>query len=858
MTTSVALLSQEINANSPNIRNVNSSPRTNLANENMNIESNDDSIKVSTKSTLDTIVKFQAKDTLLFNLKTKTLRLKNKAKLDLKAQNISSDLIILNFENSTLEASADTTIAAGSREYPKFSDAGQSFVGSKIFYNFDTKQGTVSVGETEITDGYYYGSKIKRISDDELFVQDGCYTNCNHPHPHYYFGSPKMKMKMNDKIYVDPIIVYVEDLPIAALPIGIFFPIQQGKQSGLILPTVNYSPFRGMLLENFGYYFALSEYYDTRLHLNFYTKGGFLIGNQTNWSLKNVLNGNFEAKYGYTRNNPDDEFTQNWNFKLNHQQTITPQMRISANIDFMTSDFNRKTSNNIYDRSQSEVSSNASFSHSFDNGISYSLSFRRSQNIINDTYRQNLPSANLNIPTLYPLKNLISPSSEVSWLRDLNISYSSNASFDQSKSINISKQSDTSFKYEYSNRIVHNPSISISPKLGYFTLNPYIQFNANNYFRSSEQRFNEADSTIQYYNQRNGFFTEYNYSIGANISTTLWGVLKTNIGSLSSLRHQFKPSIGYSFSPDLSQPNKNMYGEYYNSVTKQHVKYSRFALDGGGIASQYLQNNLNFSFDNTFSITLKQDSGLPKKIDLLRLSLGSSYNFTKDSVKLGNINANFSTPPIANFNFNGNANFSLYEHVLDSQNRTVIVDNFLLASKKGLAYFNGISLNLSTSFSNQGFFPTYLNGKALDSLTFGERFTKRINENDGEHDMFGDNSPGYDRFSPPWQINLSLYFTYSRAGINHFNKSLNLSTDFTFNLTPTWHVSCRTGIDFITGDFSNSAITVTKQLHCWNFYFEYYPIGVNRGFYFRLSPNAQILKDLKIESPRRLPLDYER
>ena len=249
-----------------------------------------DTVKVNTKSSLDTIVKYEAKDSLIYNLKSKTMRLKTEAKIDYKIQKLNSDHIILNFDNSTLIAESDTTKAPRLRQYPKFADGGQSFIGSRIYYNFKTNQGTISLGETEITDAFYYGAKIKRVSENELFVEDGCYTNCDDPHPHYYFGSPKMKVIVQDKIFIDPIIFYVEDLPIFIMPIGLYFPNKTGRQSGIIIPSFFYSKTRGMTIEDFGVYLALSDYYDTQFDFDYYTKGGYNITNRTRWKLKN----NFE------------------------------------------------------------------------------------------------------------------------------------------------------------------------------------------------------------------------------------------------------------------------------------------------------------------------------------------------------------------------------------------------------------------------------------------------------------------------------------------------------------------------------------------------------------------------------------
>lgn len=817
---------------------------------------NIDSVKIRTKSSLDTIVKYQAKDSLIYNLKAKTLRLKTQAKIDFKTQKLTSDHIILNFETSTLEAVSDSAKSPDKREYPKFIDDGQSFVGSRIFYNFDTKQGTVNVGETEMAEGYYYGKKIKRVSDDELFVQDGCYTNCDKPHPHYYFGSPQMKVKVNDKVFIDPIIVYVEDLPVAAVPIGLFFPINRGRQSGLILPTVFYSQNRGMTLENLGLYLALSDYYDTKFLLNFYTKGGFMLSNEVRWKLKRRFEGNSELSYGYTRYHPDEEYRQNWRLRLTHNQDITPQMHINANVEFASEDFNRMTSNNIFQRSQQNISSNASFNESFDNGMSYSINFSRNQNIIDGTYSQTLPSINFNMPTLYPLKKLISPTSSMAWMRDITFSYNASGTSNQNKNLKpISRKTadttikDTTFEYTYSNKIMHSPSISISPKLGYFTVNPYINFSANNYFRRSVQYFDYSDSTVKH-NSENGFFTEYNYSVGANISTTLWGVLKTDIGKLAALRHQFKPSIGYSYSPDLSDPKYNLYGSYYDTAKKVTIKYSRFALDGGGIASRMLQSNLNFSFDNAFSMSLKQDTGLPKKVDLFRFSISSSYNFAADSLNFSNINVNFSTPAIGKFNFNGSTVLNLYDEILDTtnnRNQITKINKFLFNNNKGLAQLNYFNVGLSTSLSSEGFFPTYSDNDKSDSLTFGERFSQRINTTEAQHDTFGDDSPGYDRFSLPWSLNLNANFSYSKVGLSKYDKALNIRTDLTFKLTPTWNFQGSTGIDVLTGQLSNTSLRIFKEVHCWELSFEWYPIGVNRGFYLRFSPKAQNLKDVKIE-----------
>ena len=92
--------------------------------------------------------------------------------------------------------------------YPKFTDKKDEFVGEKLLYNFQTKRGTITLGETKVQDAFYFGSKVKRVNENTLFIQNGCYTTCDKPHPHFYFGSPTMKVITNDRIFIDPLIVY--------------------------------------------------------------------------------------------------------------------------------------------------------------------------------------------------------------------------------------------------------------------------------------------------------------------------------------------------------------------------------------------------------------------------------------------------------------------------------------------------------------------------------------------------------------------------------------------------------------------------------------------------------------------------
>jgi len=234
-----------------------------------------DTVKViKSPSGIDSLVTFFAADTAMFKLSNKTMRLVGKSKIDFKVQQLNAEIIEIDFENSILRAKY--AIDTNNRRYgfPRFSDAGEIFYGEEITYNFKTKRGKIVSGETQTGEGFYYGVQIKRISENELFVRDGYYTTCDDACPHYYFGSPKMKLAIKDRIFIDPVIFYVEDMPIFIFPFGLFFPNKTGRQSGLIIPSFYFSKNRGVVFQDFGFYLAVSDYWDTQVKFDLFSKGG--------------------------------------------------------------------------------------------------------------------------------------------------------------------------------------------------------------------------------------------------------------------------------------------------------------------------------------------------------------------------------------------------------------------------------------------------------------------------------------------------------------------------------------------------------------------------------------------------------
>jgi len=832
---------------------------------------------IKNPSGVDTVITFFAEDTMIVNLKTKIAILKGNATVEMQRQKLSAAIIKIDFNTSTLTANLVRDSAGTPIGIPVMNDNGEEFFGEELIYNMKDGTGTIRHAETKMGEGFYFGTKIKRVSRNEMFIKDGYYTTCDAPYPHYHFGSKKMKMRVHEKLFVDNLWLYVEDIPIVPIPFSLFLPMQSGRRSGLIVPSFYFSNSRGVVFQNLGFYWAASDFWDTKFTTDIYSKGGFILNNSTQWKLKNIFDGNSNISFGNTRFSLDDNFAKEYRLKLSHNHTFTPFENANLNLNFASRDFNRNTSTNLEQRVEQSIRSSAAYSRTFENGVNSSLSFQNEQNIITGEYTGGAPLS-VSIPQKRFMRNLfnIPANSWYSWMRDMTFNYRGNANynfFKKQQAINRYETDagiiyDTVFNTDATGFISHSPSISITPKFGHFNVTPSINFGANNYFRKIIKTWDEADSTVLEEFQR-GFFTEYFYSYGVGVSTRLYGiadqrrkflgVIDPNLIGITAFRHTYQPTVNFSYTPDFSTDRHNFYGRYFDTKQEREVKYSFFEREGGSHASSMLQKRISYSDMHSFEIKRKGKDTLPDvNMELLRLTFNLSHNFAADSLKFSDISSTFRTPALKFLDLSGNAAFTLYDEKMTTHlqnNRLVRVNEFLLSNGKGLARLTNAGINISTSFSSSGFIDqSNVQTLSEDSVTveevsqeLGGRFLMRDQSSRKDGDIFGEFSDGYSRFSMPWSVNFGLSFNYRCPSIARIDRNLNLNTTFNFTLVESWIVSTTFQYDFINKQFITPQLNLTKDLHCWELQASWYPIGYNAGFYLRFGIKSAQLRDMKIE-----------
>jgi len=829
-----------------------------ISNDNNEDSLTTESKKISKKKTsgLDTNVVYSSVDTVRFNLSSKSMRIRGNSKLKFGDRNLEAEIIEIEFKNDLLKASSEKDSTGKLKGIPLLTEKGEQYAGEKIKFNFKTSKGIISKGETELDEGFYFGERIKRISQTEFFIENGFYTPCDENNPGTYFGSPKMKMVAKNKVFLDPLIFYLQDMPILMYPFGIFFPTESGRKSGLIVPAYSFTSNQGIRFTDLGFYWAASDYFDSKFLVDIYTKGGYLFKNQSIFKYQDKFSLNSNIENGYVRTNVNQDYKSTYSLDLNSNWMITPQDRVTANLRFSAVGHAQNTSTDYRNRITQEATSNASYSSNFDNGQSMSMVYNRSQDLLTPKMNQGI-TFSYNIPKFNIIKIL---DQDLSFNVKPNVVYNENHNpfytYDTTYTPN-----DTSFienehiRFSDQKRMSFSPSISYNfPKMFFMNISPYLDIDYNMYFRKKISK-SEDSLGVSQESYEGGLFPEYSWNYGVELNTTIYGMAQPDILGLKAIRHTMKPKLRYRINPDFSESNFDFYRNYTDR-NGEVKKYNVFEKDGGSHAPSTKSQSIDYSLSNRFEIKVGgDDSTDAEKIELLQLDLFSSYNFELDSFAMNDIRVSLRTPALKILNFSGGAMLSPYKYIPiyseDGELSSYRKSKDYLIDDSGFLDFTGFNFTLSTSLSADGlnYSPsdTPKDKENLDTTAarIGQRFTD-LDERLEYKDVFGDSSPGYTPFSMPWNININLTYSYEKYRVED-NISFSSQINLNFTLAESWRISAGGYFDLIKNELNTPNISVTKELECWNMSFNWVPMGTHRSFYFKIGMSSAQLKDFMYE-----------
>lgn len=810
------------------------------------------------KSFLDDVISGKNQDSLVYDLRNKTVYIYEKGDVDYQDKNLKADFMKINMDDKIIFAYGreDTTTKTNTR--PEFTDGGSTYQMDTITYNIATEKARIKGVTTQDGEGYLKGSRVKKMPDNTINIANGKYTTCDLDHPHFYLAMTKAKTIPGKKVIVGPSYLVMEDVPIyfLGLPFG-FFPTMSGRHSGFIMPTWGEEAIKGFFLRDAGYYFAFNDYMDMTVQGGFYTLGSWQASLASRYvkryKYRGGLNFYFSKDIIGERDEPDYVNMNNFNLQWTHQQDakFRPNSTFSASVNFSTSGYSKYGAQTINDYLNTQTNSSISYSKSWA-GTPFSLStnMQHSQNSQDTTVSLSFPNVVFSVSRVYPFRRKEAVGKQ-RWYEKISFTYTGTLG----NNVKVKERdlfTDRMFK-QMKNGVNHNIPISTSLNLlNYINVSPSANYQERWYFRKIDKEWDPVSRSVVNGDTTTGFYRLYDYSFSVSATTKLYGTYQfKKTAAVQAFRHTLTPTISFNYRPDFGAAKYGYY-KYVQSDTLGNMRrYSPFEEGLYGVPSAGRSAGISFGLTQTLEMKVRsnKDTSGFRKIKLIdNFSITSSYNFLADSLNLAPFSINLRTNLFKNVGLNVNATLDPYQ--IDANGRKV--NKFML--RKGKL---GRLTSVSTSF-----------GSSFNSKNLGSSSPAAINDiNSGTTevppeytDMF--TQPGYNQIDPftrrqmmsatyydfsiPWNFGFNYSFSYTKPGLQA-NIVQTLGFNGSVNLTPKWGVTFNGGYDFGSKKITPGTFTLTRDLHCWQMSFNWVPIGFRKSWSFTINVKASMLKDLKYD-----------
>jgi hypothetical protein len=731
-----------------------------------------------------------------------------------------------------------------------------------LIFNYETKKGHIWNPTTQQGENYITHGQVKKLNDEEVAYRNIIFTTCDKPDPDFGIvitrGIGEKKQIISGPAYLE-----IEGIPI---PIGIpfgFFPKQDTRTSGVMLPTFGEDPKLGFYLRSFGYYIGLSDYADLTNTGTYYSNGSYEINSTLAYRDRYKYNGNLSLSYGsHNYGLQGDAPARDFNITWSHSQNpnSNPGSTFSASVNAGTSSFAQNDPSLVGFNVQTLVSNTLRSSIGYGKTwagtpFNFTATLSHSQDLTAKTITLELPSFNFSMATISPFdsKNRVT---EQKWYQKITIGYNLSGT---NKLNNIPEsqlfQGNTLTK-RLESGLQHQIPIGLSLNvLKYFQFNTSINYTEQWYFQSIRKHYARADSLVT--DTVPGFKRAGEYTVSAGFSTKLYGQINFKSGSIQAIRHVMTPSISFSYRPDYSGLDNSYNKQIVSNATVPYpvvyTRYSIFDQSVYGGPSGGRQAGINFSLDNSFQAKLRPKSTdtatTDNKIWLLQdLIINTFYNFAADSFKLQPINISGHTSFLHDrLNVNFGAVFNPYEtRVIDSISGGVLQRNAVLVNRYTIQ--DGrlptlTSFNASASISLN---PTVFHPKPTQP-GINTNTLQNINPQQAQKLALINSDPSaYVDFNVPYNITLNYSFNYNNNVTSTSNTNTLMITG-DVNITPKWKIQYNTNYDLKARQLSSAtSFSIYRDLHCWSLSMQWLPFGYYKSYNVTLAVKSSILQDLKL------------
>jgi lipopolysaccharide assembly outer membrane protein LptD (OstA) len=809
-------------------------------------------------------IKYDASDSIIIDQTNNKIILYNNAKIIYGDIELTSGLIELDYKNNIVNAGRISDLSGNLSQYPTFKQGGNIVNPDSIKYNFDNQKALIWNSKSEENGMNILSTLTKKQNDSVYYLKDGKVTTGGNlmgdetEKADYFFKIRKGKLVPGGNIVTGFTNLFVKNVP---TPIGLpfaYFPSQQTKDSGFIIPNISDSNQRGYSIQNGGYYLPISDFFDLTILGDYYTNGSYGMNISSIYRKRYNYNGTFSVRYENLINGerglPGYGKSTVYNIRWSHSKDskASPNSSFSASVNFGSSDYFRQSVNQLNTANflNNNLSSSISYSKSFPGsaGVRLSLTANMSQNTQSKQVNLNLPTLTLNTARFYPFEK--KGRSKKGLIQNINLQYSS-------KLENRATFADDLLLKKGMFENAKSGVQHLIPFTTNFKLFKFVSVSAGGRYQETWtgktirfNDFNESNGVVK--DTLSGFdrFATYNYN--ASITTKIYGIVNFKPEKrIQSIRHTITPSISYSNSPSFEQ----YYDTYIIDANGNTAEYTRFQGGLYGTPPKGYSSSIGISIQNTLEAKVKPKDSTQtelKKINILKnLNISTSYNLAADEFKLSPVRVTAGIDLAKGLSLNTGATFDPY--ALDENNTRINIFNV----KNGGGLLRLTSANVSTQY--------VLNNNTFKKGQSEEQINESVSGGGRADDLFGvsqdfSNSNQYEEdeeqeevnleryiYKLPWSINLAYSLTYNNTrGQNDFStNSLMISSNL--SLTPKWKVGVSSGYDFKQKGFTYTQLRFDRDLDSWRLNFSWVPFSQRASWNFFIGIKSGLLSDLKYE-----------
>lgn len=722
----------------------------------------------------------------------------NYRELDLTARRVEFD------------SEKQTLVAQGT---PQLVDRGDKVNGHLMTYDLESRTGTIYQAETRYEKGLYHGERIRKAGDNILDVLNGSYSTCDLDPPHYHFSSRWMKIYLKDKLVAKPVVFYLRNIPILALPFYVF-PIKPGRHSGFVFPQFEFgfNNRAGQFIRNAGYYWAPNDYMDYTLSGDYYQADpSWVLRSEANYKLLYVLEGHAQGSFARNEGLGRDDY----DFNADHSQEITPRTHLIARGEFVSRrEFNvsDQFGRPLAERLNRNLVSALSVSHNAD-WASFNFTADRRQDLDADQSLLNplvpvgtfasLPSLTASAPSIsfsFPTRTLGS----LAIFKDTRAAKSLQATYFSFNGRFLSQIENTAFvkahqfftapdstpdsatvlgqRHTTRRALATNASMSDARRLfGWLNVTPSVSANAV-VFDFDEQGHKVVPAAV--------------WNAGVGTSATFYGTFHPPIPGLVGLRHVLFPSVSLNYSPEF--PNLT----FRDPADTTGALRERFRGFGGIGVSGFKNARMNFSLDQRFQVKVKQGEKITRLDNLFSWTTSGSYNFLWKEQ-----NQKHPLSPIgSSMRFQPPGVFA--------------ADLAWTTDPYGARPVRALSYNLSANLVSGGRTRQAQNAALPVEQTASKQEIAPAEE-----------------FRESWSLGLAYSYSggYPSETITNWSSARTANGVLRYKLTPNWSGGYSASYDVTNHNVVTQRFELTRLLHCWQASFtRSFSLGGEAEYYFRI------------------------